>query len=137
MSKFLENVQPAIKTETKKVAVGTGICLVIMWVVFFVLHMFLPEKVPFDYTVILGGICGGFVAVLNFFMMGLTVQKVVDTADEDAAKLKMKSSYSRRMLMQMVWGILAITLPCFHLVAGVAPLLFPSIAIKVQGIIRK
>ena len=137
MSKFFENVQPAIKTETKKVAIGTGICLVLMWIIFFVLHMVLPEKVPFDYTVILGGICGSIVAVLNFFFMGLTVQKVVDTEDEDAAKLKMKSSYSRRMLMQMVWAVLAITLPCFHLVAGVAPLLFPSIAIKAQGIIKK
>ncbi len=137
MRKFFENVQPAIKTETKKVAIGTIICLVIMWAVFLGLHLVIPEKVPFDYTVILGGIGGSFVAVLNFFMMGLTVQKVVDTADEDAAKLKMKASYSKRMMMQMLWGILAIVLPCFHLVAGVAPLLFPSIAIKVQGIIKK
>ena len=67
MSSFMENVQPAVKKETKKVAVSTGIGVVLMWVICVILHMIIPEKVPLDYTVFLAGVGGGIVAVLNFF----------------------------------------------------------------------
>lgn len=137
MSKFFENIQPAIKSETKKVALSTFICVAIMWIVFVILHMVMPDKIPFDYTVILGGLGGGFIAVLNFFLLGLTVQKVANTQDEDLAKKLMKSSYSRRFLMQMLWCVVVMIAPCFQLVAGIAPLLFPSIGIKFVGIFMK
>lgn len=137
MSSFLKNIQPAVKKETKKVAISTLIGVLLMWIVFFVLHMVFPEKVPFDYTVILGGIGGGLIAVLNFFMMGLTVQNVAATTDQDAARTKMKASYSQRMMMQMLWGIVAVVAPCFNYVAGLLPLLFPGIGIKITGILLK
>ena len=41
-----------------------------MWILFAVLHFAMPDKVPLDYTVFLGGIGGGAVAVLNFFPDG-------------------------------------------------------------------
>ena len=50
---IIENVQPAVKKETGKVAAITGIGLILMWIVFGVLHAFMPQKVPFDYTVFL------------------------------------------------------------------------------------
>lgn len=137
MSRFFENVQPAIKSETKKVALSTLICVAIMWIVFFVLHMAAPDKVPFDYTVILGGFGGGIVAVLNFFLLGLTVQKVANMQDDDMAKKMMKSSYSQRFLMQVLWCVVVMIAPCFQLAAGIAPLLFPSIGIKFVGIFMK
>ena len=67
MSSMFHDIQPAVKKETRRVAVITAAGTVIMWVVFFGLHMGMPEKVPFDYTVILGGLFGSLVAVLNFF----------------------------------------------------------------------
>lgn len=137
MSSFLENVQPAVRKETKKVAVSTLIGVVVMWIAFAVLHMTMPEKVPLDYTVFLGGICGGIIAVLNFFLMGLTVQKVAASTDEDAARSRMKASYSQRMMLQMLWVIVAIVAPCFQFVAGIVPLLFPGMGIKIMGIIKK
>lgn len=137
MSSFFENVQPAVRKETKRVAVSTLTGVVIMWIVFAVLHMTMPEKVPLDYTVFLGGICGGLIAVLNFFLMGLTVQKVAASTDEDAARSRMKASYSQRMMLQMLWVIVAVIAPCFHFVAGIAPLLFPGMGIKIMGIIKK
>lgn len=137
MSSFLENVQPAVRKETKKVAVSTLIGVVVMWIAFAVLHMTMPEKVPLDYTVFLGGICGGIIAVLNFFLMGLTVQKVAASTDEDAARSRMKASYSQRIMLQMLWVIVAIVAPCFQFVAGIVPLLFPGMGIKIMGIIKK
>lgn len=113
MSNFWDNVQPAVKKETKNVAVSTAVGVVIMWGVFAVLHMVMPDKVPLDYTVFLGGICGGLIAVMNFFLMGITVQKVAASTDEDAARSRMKASYSQRTMIQMLWIIVAIAAPLF------------------------
>lgn len=136
MSNFWNNVQPAVKTETKKVAASTIIGVLLMWIVFAILHGIMPEKIPLDYTVFLGGICGGVVAVLNFLLMGLTVQKVAATADEDTARSRMKASYSQRMMLQILWIVAAIVVPCFQFAAGIVPLLLPSIGIKIMGIIK-
>ena len=39
---IMDNVQPAVKKETGKVAAITGIGLILMWIVFGVLHAFMP-----------------------------------------------------------------------------------------------
>ena len=138
MSKLLDNMQPAIKEETKHVAIYTATGVVLMWRLFLVLHFTMPEKVPFNYTVILGGLGGGAVAVLNFLWMGLMVQKAAAKAgDQDAVKTLVKGSYSQGMLFQMLWVIIAIVAPCFHYVAGILPLLFPGTGIKIMGILKK
>ena len=134
MSSILDNVQPAVKKETKRIIKITIVGLILMWILFAVLHFTMPDKVPLDYTVFLGGIGGGAVAVLNFFLMGLAVQKAESASDEGTARMKLKASYSQRFLMQILWVILAIVAPCFHFVAGIAPLLFPGTGIKIMGI---
>ena len=134
MSSILDNVQPAVKKETQRVVKITAVGLILMWILFAVLHFTMPDKVPLDYTVFLGGIGGGAVAVLNFFLMGLAVQKAASASDEGTARMKLKASYSQRFLMQILWVILAIVAPCFHFVAGIAPLLFPGTGIKIMGI---
>lgn len=134
MSSILDNVQSAVKKETKRIIKITIVGLILMWILFAVLHFAMPDKVPLDYTVFLGGIGGGAVAVLNFFLMGLAVQKAASASDEGTARMKLKASYSQRFLMQILWVILAIVAPCFHFVAGIAPLLFPGTGIKIMGI---
>ena len=114
MSKMFADVQPAVRKETKKVAIGTFVCVVLMWAVFGIGHLAVPEQIPFDYTVLLAGFIGGM--------------------DKQAAA-KMKASYSQRMMLQLIWGVLAIAVPCFQFVAGILPLLFPNIVIKTVGII--
>lgn len=131
---LLENIQPAVKKETKRVIVITLLGLFLMWILFAALHFIMPDKVPLDYTVFLGGIAGGCVAVLNFFLMGLAVQKAAAAEDEGTARMKIKASYSQRFMMQVFWVIIAIIAPCFHFVAGIAPLLFPGTGIKIVEI---
>ena len=53
MSKMFADVQPAVRKETKKVAIGTFVCVVLMWAVFGIGHLAVPEQIPFDYTVLL------------------------------------------------------------------------------------
>ena len=137
MSGLLENVQPAVKKETKRVVMITGAGVILMWILFAILHFTMPDKVPFDYTVFLGGIGGGVIAVLNFFLMGLAVQKAASATDEGSARMKLKASYSQRFMMMILWVIIAIVAPCFQFVAGIAPLLFPGTGIKIVGIFHK
>ena len=54
MSSILDNVQPAVKKETKRVVKITAVGLILMWILFAVLHFTMPDKVPLDYTVSLG-----------------------------------------------------------------------------------
>ena len=80
---------------------------------------------------------GGIVAVLNFFLMALTVQKVAAAEDEGSARSKMKASYTQRMLFQMLWVAAAIIIPCFQFAAGIAPLFIPSLGIKFLGMTNR
>ena len=137
MNKIFEKLQPAVRKETKRITVVTFSGVVLMWILFYILHLVTPESVPFDYTVILGGIGGGIIAVLNFFLMALTVQSVAAQTDEDMAKDQMKASYKQRLMLQIIWMIVAMVVPWFQVVAGIAPLLFPSIGIKAMGVIKR
>ncbi len=137
MSSFLKNIQSALRRETVHVGIYTLLGLVVMWIVFWILHILMPERVPFDYTVILGGVGGGIVAVLNFFWMGLTIQNAALMSDQDNARGRIRASYSRRMLLQMLWGIVAAALPYVQFAAALLPLLFPSLGIKISGIFMK
>lgn len=135
MSGLLSSLQPAVKKETKNVLIYTVLGVIVMFIIFLVLHLIFKETVPFDYTVILGGICCGFIAVLNFFLMAITVQKVANTENEDDAKKLMKFSYSRRLILQLIWIVVSIFAPCFNVVAGLVPLMFPGLGIKLSGTI--
>jgi len=128
-------IQPAVKKETVRVLITTAVGVVIMWVAVFVLHQIIPETVIFDATVFTGGIGGMAVAVLNFFWMGITVQRVAATEDEKQAGSIMKLSYTRRVLMQIVWIVIALVVDKIWWVTGILPLLFPSAGIKIKGII--
>ncbi|MBQ6406513.1 MAG: ATP synthase subunit I [Butyrivibrio sp.] len=134
-------LQDAVKKETVNIAIGTGTGVLIMFAVFFVLHMVVPKDapfgwtVPFDYKVILGGIGGFLVAVGNFFWMAITVQKVASIEDEERARRTMGVSYRYRTMLQFLWVILAIVVPVFNLVAGIVPLFIPGFTIKLRGIL--
>ncbi len=132
----MAKLQPAVQKETKRTAIFTFAAVAVMILVFAIGHMIWPDSIPFDYRVILGGVCGGAVAVLNFFMMALMVQKAASMDDQDKVKLTVRSSYTQRLAMQIIWMIIAIAAPCFQFIAGILPLLFPSLGIKLRGILH-
>ncbi len=128
------DLQPAVKKETKNIAIGTSIGSAAVILLFWILHRIFPESSPFDYTVIVGAVIGCAVTVANFFLMAITVQKVVDEEDQDNAKRRMKVSFRYRTIMQMAWVLLAIFLPFVNWIAAIAPLFIPSIVIKIRGV---
>ena len=119
----MRSVSPAVKQETMRIASGTAIGVVLMWVVFFFLHQVNP--------VLLAGIGGFIFAAGNFLLMGLTVQKVAAETDEGRARQRMQVSQRQRTLLMLAWGVVALAAPCFNGAAGIIPLLFPSMVIKI------
>ena len=94
-----------------------------------------------DLTVLFGNVLGLAVAVLNFFLLGLTVQKAV-IQDEKKAAVTMKFSQMLRMLMLFVAAIIAFCVnkyaaPVFNIFAVVIPYIFPRIAIALLPVFRK
>ena len=109
-----------------------------MIIAFFVLHKwFYPDNVPFDYTIFTGALGGLLIATLNFLLMGITVQKVAAEEDEKTARQLMKTSYSRRLLLQIAWIAVCLAAPVIFWAAGILPLIFPSLGIKIKGIIER
>ena len=133
----MASLQPAVRKESNKVLLYVAIGAALTVLAFFLLNIFFPDDIPFDYTVIAGAVCGAFVAWLNFFLMCLTVQKVAADTDDVRARNIMKMSYTYRYLMQIAWIIIAIVVPCFQPVAGIVPLLAPSLGIKINSIFGK
>ena len=128
-------LQKAVKKEAGIIATSVAVGVLVMHLVFFCLHMVVPDWAPFDIKVIIGGIGGYMVAVGNFLGMAVSVQKVASIEDEDRARKTMGVSYRYRTMSQFLWIILSIVLPFINPVAGIAPLFIPSIVIKLRGII--
>lgn len=119
-------LSPAIIKETKHIAAGVLIGDVVMIAVFAVLKRL-------DYTVFLGALLGTAAAVLNFFVMGVRAQKAME--DPDRARFIIQRSYTVRMLGMVAVMALGVIADCFHVVAVVLPLLFPSITIKMMQLL--
>ena len=116
-------VQETVKKETMHIAVGTLLLTAVMLLVFFVLGRL-------DQPVVLGALLGGGFAILNFFVLGLSVQKSVASGNVTRGKLMMTLSYSLRMLAMMGVVVLGLALPYFSWVTVVLPQLFPRLTIS-------
>ncbi|MFR5630342.1 MAG: ATP synthase subunit I, partial [Ruthenibacterium lactatiformans] len=80
-------IQEATKRETLHIAAGTLAFSAVMNGVFALLGRW-------DLTVLWGTLLGGGFAVLNFFLLGLTVQKMAGDPNEKKGKLVLQLSYS-------------------------------------------
>ena len=81
-------VQEAVKTETKKIALGVSMLSAVMVIVFLV-------SGRFYLTVLWGAVLGSFAAVANFFFMAMTVQKIAG----DIHGVKKRSADERQELL--------------------------------------
>lgn len=121
----MSKVDKTVLRETKFLAVWSLIFSMLMQAVFLVLR-------KWDYTVLLGNLWGVFVTLLNFFLLGLTVQKAV-TKEEKEAKNVMKLSHSLRNMMVFVLVVLGVVLRWFSTIPLLIALFFPRIAMVIRG----
>ena len=115
-------IQQATRKETLHIAVGTLAFSAVMELVFLLLKRW-------DLSVLWGNLLGGCFAVVNFFALGLTVQKMASDPNEKRGKLTMQLSYTLRMLFTLFIIVLAIKLPQVSWPPAVISLLFPRLTI--------
>ena len=123
-----KKIDPAVKRETLRVAIGSLILSFVMELVFVLIG-------KWDYTVLLGNLLGLFTAVLNFFLMAVTITNCMGM-EKDKAALKIRASQFARLLMMGASAACAALLPCFNIWAALIPLLFPSLVIAVLRLIE-
>lgn len=88
-----KKVDGTVRKETIYIAAAVLILSMLMQAVFLIIKRW-------DYTVLLGNLLGGGVAVLNFFLMGLTVQKAT-SEDEKRAKTVMHTFTGRQNVLHV------------------------------------
>ena len=120
-------LQAASKKEITRIAKGTAVCDLILLAVLFVLS--LEGLLTFNYTVFLGTLVGSCVAILNFTIMCLTIQKATEIDEQKQMKAFIQGSYNGRLMLQAAWVVIAILVPHFQVIASAAPLLFPNLTI--------
>ena len=120
-------LQDASKKEIKRIAKGTAVCDLLLIAGLFILSLGGIGK--FDYKVFIGVLGGSVVAVLNFTVMCLTIQKAVDIAEQKQMKSFIQGSYNGRLLLQAGWVVAAFLIPHVNVIAAAVPLLFPNLVI--------
>ncbi len=118
-----------VEKETRYIAYFTLILSVLMQAIFLLLGRW-------DYTVILGNLLSLAIAVLNFYFMGISVQKAVDMEQSDAAKL-MRASQSMRNIAVFAAVAIGVVLPWFNTLAVILPVFFPRIAVAFRPLIKE
>lgn len=125
----MNQLDPAVRKETGYIALVTLLLGVLQQAVFLIIG-------KWSFSVLLGGIYGWAAALMNFFLMALTVQKAVSQEEKDA-KNTMKLSQNLRLLSLLVLAAIAYLLPFLNTVSAILPYLYPRIAIALSPILRK
>ena len=122
-------IDSTVKRETRYIALMAIALSLLMELVFIVIGQW-------SYKVLLGNILGAGVAVLNFFLMGLTVQNAV-LLEEKEARDKMKLSMTLRSFLLMLTAVLGVVVQVFNAPATIIPLFFVRIAVALRPVFIK
>ena len=127
--------------ETVRVGLGVLAMTAVMLVVFAVLGRF-------SISALLGAVYTAILGVLNFFVMGLTVQNIANRAaekkrDEDelaafSKQMEARMKLSRNMRLIALVGLIALGIAVFKFepLPTILPIVFPSIVIRILQIIE-
>lgn len=119
--------------ETGLLAIGQGICVGIMLGIFALLG-------NFDRSVVLGGVFGGLLAVLNFFFMAVGATLAADKAEQNDVKggqAMIKASYLLRLVVLAVVLFALVKSGLCNVLAAVLPLAFTRPILSVGEFFRK
>ncbi len=125
----MKKIDATVWKETAYIALWTLIFSLLTQAVFLVIK-------KWEYTVLLGNVLSGGAAVLNFFLMGITVQRALEK-DEKEAKNAVRVSQMYRFLLLVVVAIVGVVLPCFNTWTAIIPLLFPRVAVALRPFFDK
>ena len=120
-------LQSASRKEVKRIACGTAVGGVSLVTVMFILSRL--GIGAFDYRVFTGARGGCIIAVINFALMCVTIQRAVNISEQKAMKSFIQGSYNGRLLLQAGWIVAAYLMPWVNVFAAAIPLLFPNLMI--------
>lgn len=123
-------IDVTVKRETRFVACGVIALSLLMQAVFLLIG-------KWSLAVLWGNLYSAVIATLNFFLMGVTVQKAL-ADDPDAAQKRMKASQSYRLFGMAVLLAVAVyfgvEFGTFNVVALIVPQFFVRITVFVRGL---
>ena len=126
----MKSLDPTVKRETLYVATVVLLLSVLMQAVFLVIARW-------DLTVLWGNLLSASASILNFLLLGITVQHAVEK-DEKDAKTMVKASQSLRMVFLLVVAVIGAALPAvFDLWAVLIPLLFQRVALMLHPLVNR
>ena len=123
-------IDPTVKKETLYVCVVTLILSMLMESVFLIIR-------HWQLTVLFGNLVGAGVGILNFFLLGLSVQKAVKS-EEKRAKDILRASHALRYALMAILVVTAVLIPSvFDMWATLISLLFATVAVYTRAIFNK
>ena len=125
----MKKIDRTVIRETAYVAAGTLILSVLLNAVFLIIG-------KWDFRVLLGNILGASAAVLNFFLMGVTVQTSIGKEEKQIKRRVWLSLLFRYLMLVGVAAIGYFVPSCFNLIAVVISYLFPRIAIMFRRFVK-
>lgn len=123
----MKKVDSAVWEATRYIAAWELIFSLLMQTVFLIIGRW-------HYTVLTGNLLSGTAAILNFFLMGLTVQKCLGLEEKEAKTRMRASQLYRNMLMLLVLAVGVALKMAFNVWAVIIPVFFPRIAIMLKPI---
>lgn len=127
------NSRKYVYQETARVAIGQVICVAIMLGIFALLG-------KFDRAVLLGGIFGGLLAILNFFFMAVGATLAADKAEQQNVKggqAMIQTSYLVRMVLLFVIEFALVKSGLCNVITAVLPLVFTRPILSLGEFFRK
>lgn len=127
-------IDSTVKVETRFVAAGAAVLFVLMQAVYLICG-------AWTWWVLAAGAWTTMLAVLNFLLLGVTLQKAISDDPENAKKrVKVSQSYRLLTLLILVGGIAWIgtatqVFESAEILALIIPLVFVRLILAVRGII--
>ena len=124
-------IDRVVLRETRFVAVGTVFCAALLQLAFLAIG-------AWDLSVLLGTLLSASAGVLNFLLLGVTVQRALTVGDAERAKAMLRLSQRLRMLALLAVLAVGVALSVFSSVAVVVSVFFPRMTLIVrQAVLAK
>ena len=125
----VKKIDATVRRETMYVACWVVLLSVLMQAVFLIIG-------KWELKVLFGNLLGGAATVLNFLLMGISVQNALGKEEKQASSL-MKLSQALRNLMLFCVAVIGLTVNVFSPWSTIIPLFFARIAVSFRQLFEK
>ena len=125
----MKRVDKTVLRETAFVAAGTFVLSVLLNAILLIIR-------KWTVSLLLGNVIGAFIAVLNFFLMGLTVQSSVGK-DEKQIQTRVRFSFVFRELLIIAAAVVVLIFRNnISIITFLVSLFFPRLTINMRSFIK-